>query len=76
MSEYSPRPAIRVTVCGENLHEKRDELVQKLYPDGMHNTIAEGISDNLGERAALRVDYPRPARARSQRRGPGAERTS
>lgn len=55
MSEYSPRPAIRVTVWGENLHEKRDEVVQKLYPDGMHNTIAEGISDNLGERAAVRV---------------------
>ena len=48
MSEYSPRPAIRVTVWGENLHEQRDEPVRKL-PGGMHNTIA-GIIDNLGER--------------------------
>ena len=55
VSEYSPRPAIRVTVWGENLHEKRDELVQKLYPDGMHTTIAAGISEHLGDRAVVRV---------------------
>ncbi|BAS16243.1 conserved hypothetical protein [Arthrobacter sp. Hiyo8] len=27
---------IRVTVWSENRHEKRDELVARLYPDGMH----------------------------------------
>jgi trehalose utilization protein len=43
-----------VTVWGENLHEKRDKLVQELYPGGMHATIAAGISEYLGERAAVR----------------------
>ena len=55
MSELTPGPVVRVTVWGENLHEKRDESVQKLYPDGMHNTIASGIGEHLGERAVVRV---------------------
>jgi trehalose utilization protein len=46
---------IRVTVWGENLHEKRDESVQRLYPEGMHTAIAAGISEHLGERATLRI---------------------
>jgi trehalose utilization protein len=48
-------PVIKVTVWGENLHEKRDELVQKLYPDGMHATIASGISEYLGDGATVRT---------------------
>ena len=46
---------IRVTVWGENLHEHRDKSVLKLYPDGMHATIAAGISEHLGEEAAVRT---------------------
>ena len=46
---------IRVTVWGENLHEQRDELVQKLYPQGMHGAIADGISEYLGEEAKVRT---------------------
>jgi trehalose utilization protein len=46
---------IRVTVWGENLHEQRDELVQKLYPQGMHGAIADGISEYLGEEATVRT---------------------
>lgn len=46
---------IRVTVWGENLHEQRDELVQKLYPDGMHAAIAAGISEHLGEQDTVRT---------------------
>jgi trehalose utilization protein len=49
------RSVIGVTVWGENLHEQRDESVQKLYPDGMHSAIAEGIAENLGERAKVRT---------------------
>jgi trehalose utilization protein len=46
---------IKVTVWGENLHEKRDANVRKLYPEGMHTTIAEGIGENLGELAEVRT---------------------
>jgi trehalose utilization protein len=46
---------IRVTVWGENLHEQRDELVQKLYPKGMHAAIATGISEHLGDEATVRT---------------------
>ena len=56
MTQTSPGPLGRVTVWGENLHEKRDKWVQELYPDGMHSTIASGISERLGERAVVGVD--------------------
>jgi len=46
---------IRVTVWGENRHEKHDESVARIYPDGMHNTIAEGIRENLGTGAVVRT---------------------
>ena len=46
---------IRVTVWGENLHEKRDRRVQELYPDGMHSTIASAVSEHLGQEATVRV---------------------
>ncbi len=36
--------AIRVTVWNEFRHEKSHEAVQKVYPDGMHNTIAEFLN--------------------------------
>jgi len=45
--------SIRVTVWGENIHEQRKASVQKLYPRGMHTTIAEGIAEYLGD--AVRV---------------------
>lgn len=46
---------IRVTVWGENFHENRDESVRKIYPEGMHTTIAEGIRENLGDRVEVRT---------------------
>lgn len=46
---------IRVTVWGENVHEHRDESVQRLYPDGMHAAIAAGIAEHLGEAARVRT---------------------
>jgi trehalose utilization protein len=46
---------IRVTVWGEYRHELRDERVARIYPDGMHNTIADGIRENLGDRAIVRT---------------------
>jgi trehalose utilization protein len=38
---------IRVTVWGENVHEKKHpDIVGKLYPRGMHETIAEGLRES------------------------------
>lgn len=46
---------IRVTVWGENRHEQHDDNVAAIYPTGMHTTIAEGITENLGDRAEVRT---------------------
>lgn len=52
----APPPApIRVTVWGENRHEKIEEHVAKIYPQGMHTTIAEGIKENLGDACTVRT---------------------
>jgi trehalose utilization protein len=49
------RPApLRVTVWGENVHE-REEHVRRLYPEGMHATIAAGLDDLLGDRVQTRT---------------------
>lgn len=44
---------LRVTVWGENRHEQHQPHVAQIYPDGMHNTIREGIEENLGARAQV-----------------------
>ncbi len=44
-----------VTVWGENVHERYNEAVRTIYPDGMHAAIA----------AALQADLPPGARVRS-----------
>ncbi|NIA14918.1 MAG: trehalose utilization protein ThuA [Nitrospiraceae bacterium] len=39
---------IRVTVWGEYRHELKNEAVKKIYPDGMHTVIANGLARNAG----------------------------
>lgn len=34
---------IKVTIWNEGRHEKTNEIIKKIYPDGMHNAIARGI---------------------------------
>ncbi|MCU1495906.1 MAG: trehalose utilization protein ThuA [Acidimicrobiaceae bacterium] len=46
---------IRVTVWGENVHERQDRGVVELYPDGMHTVVAAGIAEHLGGRALVRT---------------------
>src|SRR5438046_9284898 len=36
---------LRVTVWGENVHEHENPLVAKIYPAGMHCTIADAIAE-------------------------------
>jgi trehalose utilization protein len=38
---------LRVTVWGENVHESRDPQVRDIYPDGMHETIAAALREQL-----------------------------
>ena len=52
----APSPTrVHVTVWGENRHEKIEEHVAKIYPQGMHTTIAEGIEENLGDACTVRT---------------------
>jgi trehalose utilization protein len=44
---------VRVLVWGENRHEQIEQHVRDRYPNGMHTTIAEGIIENLGDRARV-----------------------
>ena len=36
---------INVTVWGEFRHEKKNERVRSVYPDGMHNAIGDGLKE-------------------------------
>src|SRR4051794_8751402 len=46
---------VRVTVWGENVHERRDESVRAIYPEGMHSAIASGLIDVLGDEVQVRT---------------------
>jgi trehalose utilization protein len=50
---------IRVTVWGENVHEKESPVVAEIYPEGIHGCIAEGLRHdaNLDVRTAT-LDMP------------------
>jgi trehalose utilization protein len=37
---------LRVTVWGENVHERKNRIVREIYPRGMHATIAEAIGED------------------------------
>lgn len=46
---------LRVTVWNEGRHETREEHVAKLYPDGIHGAIAEGLDNILGPTVQVRT---------------------
>ena len=37
---------VRVLVWGENVHEQKNETVAKIYPEGMHRCIADGLRED------------------------------
>lgn len=49
------QPPIRVTVWGEYVHERQNEAVGAIYPDGMHAVIAAGIREHLGDGVEVRT---------------------
>jgi trehalose utilization protein len=46
---------VRVTVWGENVHERNEPAVRAIYPDGMHATIAAALDSLLGDRVRVRT---------------------
>ena len=50
---------IRVTVWNEFRHEQKDEEIGKIYPEGIHGAIAEGLNaiDGIEARTAT-LDEP------------------
>src|SRR5687768_9435035 len=55
----SMKTTINTTVWSEFRHEKRNEQVRALYPDGMHEAIAQGLreTDEFSVRTAT-LDEP------------------
>jgi trehalose utilization protein len=49
------RPPVRVTVWGENVHEHEMPEVRRHYPNGMHETIAEGLRRHPGDGVEVRT---------------------
>ena len=50
---------IRVTVWGENVHEKTHKVVADIYPKGMHGAIADALNTNEGIKATTAtLDQP------------------
>ena len=46
---------IRVTVWGENVHDREMESVRRIYPHGMHEAIAAGVRRELGAAVEVRT---------------------
>lgn len=40
---------LRILVWNENIHDRSDERVRVLYPDGIHGAIANGLTERLGD---------------------------
>ncbi|MBA4861884.1 ThuA domain-containing protein [Streptomyces sp. PSKA54] len=55
MSPKMSADPLRVTVWSEGRHEQRDEHVARLYPQGMHGAVAEGVRLHLGDGARVRT---------------------
>jgi trehalose utilization protein len=64
MTEQVPkghRRVTRVTVWNEFVHERRDEAVRAIYPDGMHSVVGAALERYLGDAVSVRyatLDQP------------------
>src|SRR5918997_3882812 len=55
MEDCGTQLPVRVTVWGENVHERTEEHVRAIYPDGMHAAVAAGIAEHLGDGVRART---------------------
>ena len=52
---------IRVTVFGENVHEQKNKVVASIYPNGMHQTIADALNADPALKAStVTLQQPEP----------------
>ena len=54
---------INVTVWGENVHEQTNEVVARIYPDGMHHCITEGLNEAATARFSTSAQVTKPIRS-------------
>jgi trehalose utilization protein len=52
-SDTQVRPVLRTTVWNEFVHERRDEAVKRIYPDGMHMVVGAAVERHLGDGALV-----------------------
>ena len=55
--------SMRVTVWGENIHDRTDERVRAIYPQGMHETIAGALREARSNPARTRPAPSTPPRS-------------
>ena len=46
---------LRITVWNEFRHERDNDTVRALYPDGIHQVLAEALAEHLGDQAEIRT---------------------
>jgi trehalose utilization protein len=46
---------LKVTIWNEFVHERKNERVAAIYPDGIHAVIAEALAEQLGSALAIRT---------------------
>lgn len=46
---------LAVTVWNEFVHERTNEVVRRIYPDGIHQVLADGLRRQLGHRIEVRT---------------------
>jgi trehalose utilization protein len=46
---------MNVTVWNEFIHERTNDVVKKIYPQGIHAVVADAIREQLGEAATIRT---------------------
>jgi hypothetical protein len=45
---------IRVTIWNEFVHERQSAAVQQIYPQGIHQVVAEALTQLLGDAVTIR----------------------
>jgi len=48
-------PTLRVTIWNEYLHEKTNEAVKLIYPNGIHGALADALTSQLGADVTVRT---------------------
>jgi trehalose utilization protein len=59
---------LRVVVWGENVHESTHEAVKKVYPNGMHAVIADGLRESGDDLAVSTATMQEPDHGLSEER--------